>query len=260
MHLLKKYILVGLLPTFFILLIASCSESKEPEVQEIVDAVIAKHGGANLDQSIVTFKFRDKQYRALRDNGAFVYSRSFIDDSTGQNIHDVLSNSGFKRTVDDVEVVLPEERQQAFSASVNSVIYFALLPYFLNDAAVQKEYLSEAKIKGEPYHKIKVTFAKDSGGKDHEDEYIYWIHQQRNTMDYLAYSYKEEDGSIGTRFRESVNPRKVGEVLFQDYINYTSNEKFSLDQYDKAFEAGKLNRVSEINLEEIKVKSGFDSN
>ncbi|MBC5993441.1 DUF6503 family protein [Pontibacter cellulosilyticus] len=236
-----------------ILFLSACEKKETPDTQQLVDQAIAAHGGQNLDKAVVTFKFRDRQYRALRDQGAYVYSRTFTDDSTGQRMHDVMSNSGFKRTANDVEVELPEERQQAFTSSINSVVYFALLPYFLNDAAVQKEYLGEATLKGEPYHKIKVTFAQEGGGEDYEDEYVYWFHQKNHTMDYLAYSFKEEDGSRGTRFREAVNPRKVGDVLFQDYINYTSKEKFPLQNFDKAFEAGKLEKVSEINLEDVKV-------
>ncbi|WP_162053509.1 DUF6503 family protein [Pontibacter pamirensis] len=245
--------------TYFLLLLLAlfsmgCTNDESADAQAIVDAAIAAHGGERLDQAVVAFEFRDRQYRALRDNGAFVYSRTFTDDSTGQRIHDVLSNSGFKRTADDIPVDVPQERQEAFSASVNSVIYFALLPYFLNDAAVQKEYLGEATINGEPYHEVRVTFEAEGGGEDHEDVYVYWFHQQRHTMDYLAYNYKEEDGSIGTRFREATNPREVGGVRFQDYTNYTSKENFPLGNYDKAFEAGKLEKVSEIKLENVEVR------
>ena len=251
MNLLRHQYLVLLL---LALLSISCTENEQPKEQAIVDAAIAKHGGRQLDQSVVTFKLRDKQYRALRDKGAYVYSRTFTVDSTGERVHDVLSNSGFKRTINDAPVDLPQERQEAFSASVNSVIYFALLPYFLNDAAVQKKYLGEATIKGEPYHKVQVSFSAEGGGEDHEDVYVYWIHQERHTMDYLAYNFKEEDGSIGTRFREAVNAREVNGVRFQDSINYTSKEDMSLQHFDRAFEAGKLEKVSDINLEDVQVR------
>lgn len=233
-----------------ICLLAAC-RPEAPSAQQIVDKAIVAHGGSKFDKGIVQFRLRDKVYRSLRDNGAFVYSRSFTD-STGQHIHDMLRNSGFTRTINDEVINLPDERKQAFSNSVNSVIYFALLPYFLNDAAVQKEYLGEATIKGEPYHKVKVTFAKEGGGEDHEDEYVYWFHQKNHTMDYLAYSFIVDGG--GTRFREAVNPRTIGGIRFQDYINYSVADKsFPIQNYDKAFEAGKLKQLSEINLEEIQV-------
>ncbi|GAB3540583.1 hypothetical protein GCM10027443_38710 [Pontibacter brevis] len=246
-------------PTAIVLLLLAlfsvgCTKNDTSEAQTIVDRAIAAHGGQHLDQGVVSFTLRDRQYRALRDNGAYVYSRTFTEDSTGQRIHDVLSNSGFKRTTDGQEVDLPQERKEAYSASVNSVIYFALLPYFLNDPAVQKQYIGETTVKGEPYHEVQVTFAAEGGGEDHEDVYVYWIHQERNTMDYLAYNFKEEDGSIGTRFREATNPREVGGVRFQDYINYTSKEDFPLQNYERAFEAGKLEKVSEINLEDVQVR------
>jgi len=233
-----------------ILILTGC-QPDAPTAQQIVDKAIEVHGGKKYDRSIIQFRLRDKQYRSLRDNGAFVYSRTFTD-TTGQLVYDVLQNSGFTRTINNVKVELPDERKKAFSNSVNSVIYFALLPYFLNDAAVQKEYLGEATIKGEPYHKVKVTFAKEGGGVAHEDEYVYWFHQKNHTMDYLAYSFVVDGG--GTRFREAVNPRTIGGIRFQDYHNYTVAEKdFNIADYDKAFEAGKLKKLSEINLEEIQV-------
>ncbi|MCX2738901.1 DUF6503 family protein [Pontibacter anaerobius] len=243
------WLLLGLL-----LLFSACSgnETEKSEAQAIVDAALKAHGSEKLDQGIVTFKLRDIQYRALRDNGAFVYSRTFTD-STGQRVHDVLSNSGFKRTIDDTEVELPEEKKETYSNSVNAVVYFALLPYFLNDAAVQKSYLGEVKIKGEPYQKIKVTFAQEGGGEGFEDQYIYWFHKDRHTMDYLAYNFKENGG--GSRFREVSNVNEIGGIRFQDYNNYKIADKdFLIENYDRAFEAGKLEKVSEINLEEVQVR------
>lgn len=233
-----------------LLAITACNTEKQPDAQRIVDQAIEAHGGERFLQSEISFVFRDRLYEALRDGGLFMYSRSFTD-TTGQ-VHDVWRNSGFTRTVNGQVVDLPEERQKAFTASVNSVIYFALLPYALNDDAVQKEYLGETTIKGEPYHKVRVTFAQEGGGDGYQDVYVYWFHQQRHTMDYLAYSFQENDG--GTRFREAFNPRTVGGILFQDYNNYTlADESTPLEEYDRAFEAGNMEKVSEILLTDIQV-------
>lgn len=86
--------------------------------------------------------------------------------------------------------------------SVNSVHYFAYLPQGLNDKAVQKELLGEVVLKGEPYYKVRVTFAQEGGGNDYEDVFIYWFHKQKFTMDYLAYEFHVDGG--GMRFREAV--------------------------------------------------------
>jgi hypothetical protein len=64
---------------------------------------------------------------------------------------------------------LPEEKETAYANSLNSVIYFALLPHGINDDAVNKEYLAETTIKDQPYHKIKITFDPEGGGSDYEE-------------------------------------------------------------------------------------------
>jgi len=250
MYFLRNFICSLLLGAHFFA--GGCSKQEAPDAQAIVDAALAAHGARNLDQGVVTFKLRHIRYRVLRDGEAFLYSRTFTDDTTGRQVRDVLSNSGFQRSMDEVPVALPPDKQGAYTASLNAVVYFALLPYFLNDTAVRREYIGETNIKGEPYHKVRVSFAREGGGEDFEDVFVYWFHQQRHTMDYLAYQY-EEDGEKGTRFRQAVNPREVGGVRFQDYINYTSKENFALENYDKAFQAGKLEKVSDISLEEVRV-------
>ena len=116
------------------------SNTSDPKAQKIVDAAIDAHGSDLLDNTKVSFVFRDRKYIALRDGGKFQYERIFTD-STGNNVRDVLSNEGFYRETNGDKTELPEERVKAFSNSVNSVIYFGLLPYFLNDQAVQKELL-----------------------------------------------------------------------------------------------------------------------
>jgi hypothetical protein len=226
--------------------------NRQPEAQQIVDRAQAAHGSEKLDQATVSFVFRDRIYRAERKDGRFTYYRIFTD-STGQ-VQDVLTNDSFTRTVNGQEVALTETQKNNFTASVNSVIYFAYLPHFLDDPAVRKEYVGEAVVNGEPYHKVRVTFAEEGGGEDFEDVFVYWFHQQRHTLDYLAYSYQEEDG-LSTRFREAVNPREVNGVRFQDYVNYkTDSMQVPLEQYDRLFSNGHLTELSQIALEKVQVQ------
>lgn len=110
-----------------------------------------------------------------------------------------LATRAFTGEINGSKVELPEERENAYANSVNSVIYFALLPHGLNDAAVNKEYLGEAIIKDQPYHKIKVTFDPEGGGSDHEDEFIYWIHQKSNSMDFLGYNCQKRKPLISKK-------------------------------------------------------------
>lgn len=237
------------------LLSAGCSS--RPDAQQIVDRAIAAHGSEKLQQAVVEFDFRDRHYRAERDGGTYAYHRIFTD-STGQ-VHDVLTNDSFTRRKNGKEVALPEKQKRNFTASVNGVIYFALLPFSLNDQAVIKEYVGEATIKGEPYHKVLVTFQEEGGGEDHEDVFVYWFHQQRHTMDYLAYSYQEDDG-MGTRFREAINSRDISGIRFLDYINYrTDSMQVPLEQYDRLFKAGHMEELSRVELENVRVVKQAES-
>ena len=79
------------------------------------------------------------------------------------------------------------------------------LPFGLNDPAVIKEYLGQKVINQQLYEKVKVTFLQENGGKDFEDVFVYWIHAESKTVDFLAYSYLTDGG--GVRFRQAINRR-----------------------------------------------------
>lgn len=231
-----------------LLLNSSCGSS---EAQSTIDKAIEAHGGNKLQEAQVSFDFRDRHYTYTRQNETFIYTREFTD-SLGQ-VRDVLTNSRFYRLIDGDTATLTDERIKAFSNSVNSVLYFAVLPFGLNDPAVNKEFLGETEIEGETYHLVKVTFNQEGGGEDFEDQFLYWINSETNTMDYLAYSYKTEGG--GVRFRKAVNPRLVEGIRFQDYINYKPKTKeASLEEMEDLFKKGELEVLSEIKLENIQVE------
>ncbi len=223
----------------------------ESKAQEIISAAIEKHGGKRFANSIVKFTFRDRNYKATRKAGSFEYERAFVD-STGAQIQDILTNVGFVRKINGQVVNLDSLQRSNYANSVNSVLYFALLPYFLNDAAVIKEYLGEVTIKKQPYHKIKVTFRQEGGGKDHEDEYIYWIHRDEYTMDYLAYNYQTDGG--GARFREAYNVQLINGIRFADYVNYKpKTATMAIETFDHLFETGGLEALSKIENQNIEV-------
>ena len=227
---------------------AGANPEKDP--QAIIDKAIARHGGAQFETLRVSFDFRDRHYEAVRQQGQYRYTRAFTD-STGR-VQDVLTNNNLVRTINGQGQKLPAERVTAFTASVNSVIYFALLPFGLNDPAVRKEYMGTVTIQQNPYDKIKVTFAQAGGGADFQDEFLYYIHQKTNTLDYFAYTYATDGGGI--RFRQAVNPREIKGIRFQDYINYEPTGAIDFGQIEQLFETGKLKEFSRIELENVKVK------
>ncbi|EAZ80132.1 DUF6503 family protein [Algoriphagus machipongonensis] len=221
------------------------------EAEKIVDKAIEAHGGENYKTAKIEFDFRDIHYSIFKNSERFDYSRE-ISDSLGL-IKDVLNNSGFQRTINGVEIdTLSEEWIGKYSRSVNSVAYFAYLPFGLNDQAVIKENLGKTVIKGEEYHLIKVTFEKSGGGEDYDDEFLYWFGTDDYLMDYLAYSYHTDGG--GVRFREVSSVKEVGGIRFQNYINLKpEDESVSVEKIQDLYLSGDLEVLSEIILENLKV-------
>ncbi|MBQ0734083.1 DUF6503 family protein [Aquimarina celericrescens] len=240
----KRYLLLFLVVFFSSFTLLSIQFS----AQEIVDKTIEKAGGSRYDNAIIDFTFRGKRYRSKRNEGIYELER-FANSPKGL-IHDMISNSGFKRTIENCPVKVADSLITRISDGVNSVHYFANLPYGLNAPAVNKELVGESIIREKPYYKIKVTFDQDGGGTDFEDEFMYWIHKEDFTIDYLAYKYEVNGGGI--RFREAYNPRVVNGIRFIDYNNYkTDNLKTPLDTLDELFEKKKLKLLSKIELKDI---------
>lgn len=236
-----------------LLLFFSCKEDKQEilAAQNIVDKSIAVSGGEKFNNSKIDFDFRDKHYHAKRINGEFELVRTFKD--SVKKVTDFLTNKGFERYVNNKKMEVPDSLAKLYSASVNSVHYFSVLPYGLNDKAVVKELLGETTIDNTDYYKVKVTFEQDGGGEDFEDVFVYWVNKQTYKIDYLAYSY-EEDDDRGLRFREAYNERYVNGLRFVDYNNYKpKSSNTNVFELDDLFKNGKLELLSKIELKNISV-------
>ncbi|MCF6223448.1 MAG: deoxyribose-phosphate aldolase [Flavobacteriaceae bacterium] len=245
----KKLFLTFLISTILV----SCKQEKQLNTQDIINSAIEVSGGAKFEVSTIAFDFRDKHYVAKRNNGMYQYERHFKG-STGI-IKDVLSNDGFQRFVNDVLIKVADTMAPKYSRSVNSVHYFSVLPFGLNDVAVNKKLLSEVLINEKAYHKIKVTFNQEGGGDDFEDVFVYWIAKEGYKVNYLAYSYLEDNGELGLRFREAYNERFVNGIRFVDYNNYKpKNKEADLLDLDNLFENGKLKLLSKIENKNVVVK------
>lgn len=234
-----------------IILLISCKLEKTPETaQEIIDKTIEVSQTDKLSKATLAFNFRERRYVADRNNGTFELQR--ITTSGSEVLTDVLTNNGFQRLLNNEPFQVPDSMAIKYSESVNSVHYFSILPYGLNDAAVNKKLLPEVSIKNKNYYKIQVTFDQEGGGVDYEDVFVYWINKESFTIDYLAYLYHVNGG--GKRFREVSNQHLIEEIRLVDYNNYKPNDKtIDVRNMDKAFENGELTKVSEINLENITI-------
>ena len=250
----RPFIIIGgiLLSIYFLL---SCSSGMKDypansKAQAMVDASIKQAGLDKLESAQVAFTFRDKNYKYKRQGSEFEYQRIFFD-STGQQIIDVLNNQGTVRMIEGERVDLSAKKASAYGNAVNSVFYFAFLPFRLNDPATIKQHIGEEVLAQNNYVKIKVTFQKEGGGKDYDDVFYYWFDKEDNSLDYLAYEYHTDGGGI--RFRKAFNSRRVNGVQIQDYENYKplKGKNVKLAEIGKSFENGDLELLSKIELEDV---------
>ena len=234
-----------------LLIVVSCKDDVQPNAQDIIDKSIKVSGGDIIAASTIDFDFRDKHYKAIRNNGAFQLEREFKD--SVNIIKDVYTNTSFKRFVNNDAIVVHDTMAFKYTNSVNSVHYFSVLPYGLNDPAVNKTYVGKEIINEKAYHKIKVTFNQENGGKDFEDIFLYWINTETNKTEYLAYSYITDGG--GMRFREAYNERYVNGIRFVDYNNYKPiNKDVNLLDLGSLFKSNELKLLSKIESENVLVK------
>lgn len=254
-----RHALAALVVTALLLAAGACQSSPEEtpaRARAIVDSAIAAHGGDVLDHAVVTFDFRGVDFRLRQDGGRFRYQRTYAD-SLDRTVREVLSNDSLYRTVNGARVELTEAERRSVETAVNSVAYFALLPHPLGDPAVQTAYHGRDTIQGTPYHRIRVTFRQEGGGRDWQDHFMYWFHSQTYEMDYLAYAYgPAPDEEQGTRFRDAYNVRRVEGVRFADYYNYTDTS-LALDQlqrYPERRAENAVTLVSRVELDSIQVR------
>lgn len=240
----------------------SASSPDPPDARAVLDSVRAAHGSDVLNHARMTFTFREASFRLRHHrNGRFHYRRTRTD-STGRTVVEGITNDGPYRVVDGDTTTLSPEARTDVETAVNSVAYFARLPAPLDAPAVQPSYSGRDTIDGAPYHRVRVTFKEQGGGRDWQDIFYYWFHADTFTMDYLAYAYGlGPDEETGTRFRSAYNARRRGGVRVADYYNYTA-DTMSPDQmprYPERLAQGELERVSRVVLDSVRVRPIPDS-
>lgn len=216
---------------------------------EIVANAIRAMGGEILDRAEITFDFRDQSLSYYNFDGEFRYTRQFPD-TAGNLITDTLTNDDFIRYKNGKKLHLTSHEKEALQGGVNSIIYFAFLPYRLHDPAVIKEYIEQVTIKGKTYEKVKVTFHQEGGGTDHEDVYYYYFDPADYSLDYLAYDFHVNEGGI--RFRSGYNERTIKGVTVRDYINYSADpDSVDYSRIEDYYNNDVLKELSQIELKNI---------
>lgn len=218
------------------------NQTVEP-VDSLLDSVYHAHG----ELGNYRFVFRDDQYSFQFNEGNYIYSKS--SNKSGKLLRDTLTNNGFVRYADGARLVLSKEEEAKYAESLNSVIYFVCLPLKLKDPAANKTKLDDCIINESVYSTIRVHFDEEGGGTDFDDVFYYWINQNTNQVDFIAYKYSTNGG--GVRFRSAFNSRMIGKMRFQDYLNYEAPIGKPLAELPLLFEKDSLKILSEIITESV---------
>lgn len=251
-----KYI-VSLFLLSLLLISISCQsgDSKQDtktnlsQSEAIIDEAIEAMGGNQLNSAYIQFDFRGQKVSYQNHSGTFLYARTFQDTASNQII-DTLTNTEFIRYKNGQRLPLTEEEAAELSGGINSIIYFAFLPYRLLDPAVQSEYINQVNIKGKTYHKIQVTFTQEGGGQDYDDEFLYYFDTEDLSLDYLAYQYHVHGG--GLRFRVGYNERVTQGLKFRDYLNLKGDiETMDFNKIETYYEEGLLKELSKIEIKNL---------
>lgn len=235
-----KYIITVMCAFFSLQTWCMAQKAIDKKAQKVIRECVAAHGGKHYQNFDISFDFRKYKVSIWVKNADFKYERT-TQDSSKNDILDVLNNAGFVREINGVKQILSAKEEDRYREGLNSIAYFALLPFKLTDPAVNLAHIGTIKIDDQKYDKIKVWFNAEGGGKDHEDVFCYWINQKTHTLDYLSYA------NGGPRFRKATKRATVSGIVFQDYENYEILDKtIRTDEYDKAFMQGKAKLLSKI--------------
>ena len=126
-----KYLSILLLSVLFL----NCkNENSEPTskaltANEIINESIAVSVGKVFDSAVVSinFDFRNIQYKSTYTSNTKVLRRLTINDN--DTILDFLKGERFQRYINEKPVFVEDSMAIKYSASVNSVHYFSVLPY-----------------------------------------------------------------------------------------------------------------------------------
>ena len=218
----------------------------------IVDRAIAFHGGDVYESSTTELDLCSKSgcfhVRSTVDGGR--YEHTVSGKSRSQDVEVRITNDAVEVHQDGkpVDVRGDEQRRRDF---VMARVYFAFLPYRLNDPGVFKRDLGIVDWEGRRLHKVKVTFTPGSS-TDADDEYMYWLDPETGRVELFAYSYRS--GGPGLRFRRAVGHRRIGGLLFFDQENYgVEGDGLRVDDIDPSFVDERMRHVSTVRLEEVRV-------
>jgi hypothetical protein len=229
--------------------------------RELVARSIAHHGGELYESSRITLDLCSKSgcsaLEVRQDGGVYEYCATAkvkaglrkvcIDNEAAREWLDGVGVTG--ASVPGSEAAIA--RDAALRDWVMQRVYFAFLPYRLEDPSVRLEDLGFEAWDGRELRKIKVSFEAGSS-TDADDEFIHWFDPESARLELFVYSYEVNEG--GLRFRRLKDHRRVGGILLFDQENFgVEGRGLSVDLVSPAYVEASMRHVSIVELRDIVV-------
>ncbi len=221
---------------------------------EIVDRAIAHHGGEIYTSSETRMSLCSKsgcaRLATITDGWEYEYEVTARSGDGERRVR--ITNDTVEQWIDGEPVEVAPERLQPLRDGVMARVYFAFLPYRLNDPSVLKQDLGVEDWAGRTLHRVRVTFVPGSS-TDAEDVFLFWFDPASARLEQFAYSFTRGEG--GLRFRRAFNYRRVGGILFFDQENLgVDGPGFDVDDIDPDFVERRMSRVSTVELHDLDVR------
>lgn len=220
----------------------------------IVDRAIEHHGGDLYERSRTTLQLcsRSGCYDVESAIWRGWYSHTVERDRDDGRLSVQATNDWVRRWRDGEPVPVPPEEEQRLRDFVMERVYFAFLPYRLNDPSARRWDQGVEEWEGRRLHRVKVTFEPGSS-TDAQDEFVYWFDLESGRLEQFAYTYDRGEG--GLRFRRAVDHRRVGGILFFDQENLgVDGDGLSVDALDPDYVRDRLEPISRVVLREVGVE------
>lgn len=219
----------------------------------IVDQAIAHHGGDRYTSSETSYESCSKsgcsQVRARVDGGVFSFTVEGPTANGPRRVH--MTNDTTAVWLDGLPRVLDADLAQRRRDWAMQRVYFAFLPFRLNDPDVWKEDLGLETWGDRQLHRVRISFSPGSS-TDADDTYAYWFDPETGAVVFFAYRYAGDPGGI--RFRRAIDPRRVGGILFFDQENYgAEGDALGVDMITPSFAEG-LRLVSTVRFVNVVIE------
>lgn len=135
--------------------IFACSKS-----DAIIEEAIRVSGYKDYTAFKAEFDIENTHYIVTQSKERFSYERIFKDSIL--TIHDILNNKGFMRMADTLTEILPESEARRLSSSLDSTVFFALIPECLGDAAFIKNYLGQDSFQSQLFDLFEIKSSVES--------------------------------------------------------------------------------------------------